>query len=124
MPDTPRPNSLDAFWMPFTPNRAYKADPRMVVRAEGVHYYTPDNRAILDATSGLWCCAAGHARPRIVAAIRQAAGELDYATNFNLGHPSAFEFANRLGALLPDNLDRIFFTNSGGGDRPSAGSDS
>ncbi|WP_395647023.1 aspartate aminotransferase family protein [Terricaulis sp.] len=113
MPDTPRPNSLDAFWMPFTPNRAFKADPRMVVRAEGMHYYTSDNRAILDATSGLWCCAAGHARPRIVEAIRQAAGELDYATNFNLGHPSAFEFANRLGALLPDGMDRVFFTNSG-----------
>jgi len=113
MPDTPRPNSLDAFWMPFTPNRAFKADPRMVVRAEGMYYYTPDGRAVLDGTSGLWCCAAGHNVPRIVEAIRRAAGELDYATTFNLGHPLAFEFANRLGQILPDGMDRIFFTNSG-----------
>jgi beta-alanine--pyruvate transaminase len=113
MPDTPRPNSLDAFWMPFTPNRAFKADPRMVVRAEGMFYYTPDGRAILDGTSGLWCCAAGHGRTRIVEAIQRAAAELDYATTFNLGHPLAFEFANRLSQILPDGLDRIFFTNSG-----------
>ncbi len=113
MPDTPRPNSLDSFWMPFTPNRAFKADPRMVVRAEGMYYYTADGRAILDGTSGLWCCAAGHGVPRIVQAIQRAAAELDYATNFNLGHPSAFEFANRLGQSLPEGLDRVFFTNSG-----------
>jgi beta-alanine--pyruvate transaminase len=113
MPDTPRPNSLDAFWMPFTPNRAFKADPRMVVRAEGMHYYTPDGRAVLDGTAGLWCCAAGHGRKPIVQAIQRAAAELDYATNFNLGHPSAFEFANRLADILPDGLDRIFYTNSG-----------
>ena len=113
MPDSPRPNSLDAFWMPFTPNRAFKADPRLVVRAEGMHYYTPDNRAILDATSGLWCCAAGHGRKRIVEAIQRAAAELDYVTSFNFGHPTAFEFANRLGEILPEGLDRVFFTNSG-----------
>jgi beta-alanine--pyruvate transaminase len=113
MPDTPRPNSLDAYWMPFTPNRAYKADPRMVARAEGLYYYTLDNRSILDATSGLWCCAAGHARPRIVQAIHRAASELDYAVPFNLGHPTAFEFANRLGEILPQGMDRVFFTNSG-----------
>jgi beta-alanine--pyruvate transaminase len=111
--DTPRPNSLDAFWMPFTPNRAFKADPRMVARAEGMHYYTPDGRAVLDATAGLWCVACGHARPRIVQAIQRAAGELDYSTTFNLGHPLAFEFANRLAQILPDGLDRIAFTNSG-----------
>jgi beta-alanine--pyruvate transaminase len=113
MPDSPRPNSLDAFWMPFTPNRAFKADPRMVVRAEGMYYYTPEGRAVLDGTSGLWCCAAGHGRTRIVEAIQRAAAELDYATTFNLGHPLAFEFANRLGQILPEGLDRIFFTNSG-----------
>jgi beta-alanine--pyruvate transaminase len=113
MTDTPRPNSLDAFWMPFTPNRVFKADPRMVVRADRMHYYTPEGRPILDATSGLWCVAAGHNQPKIVEAIRKAAGELDYAGNFNMGHPLAFEFANRLTGLLPDRLDRIFFTNSG-----------
>ncbi len=113
MTDTPRPNSLDAFWMPFTPNKAFKADPRMVVRADKMHYYTPEGRAILDGTSGLWCVAAGHNQPKIVEAIRKAAGELDYAGNFNMGHPLAFEFANRLTGLLPDRMDRIFFTNSG-----------
>jgi beta-alanine--pyruvate transaminase len=113
MPDTPRPNSLDSYWMPFTPNRKFKADPRMVARAEGMFYYTPDGRQILDGTAGLWCCAAGHNVPRIVEAIRRAAGELDYATSFNLGHPLAFEFANRLSEILPEGLDRVFFTNSG-----------
>jgi beta-alanine--pyruvate transaminase len=109
----PIPQSLDAFWMPFTPNRAFKADPRMIVRAEGMHYYTPDGRAVLDGTAGLWCCAAGHARPRIVQAIQRAAAELDYSTTFNLGHPLAFEFANRLAEILPARLDRVAFTNSG-----------
>ena len=113
MSDTHRPNSLDAFWMPFTPNKAFKADPRLVVRAEGMHYYTSDGRAVLDGTSGLWCVAAGHAQPRIVQAIQRAAAELDYAGSFNLGHPLAFEFANRLTGILPAGLDRIFFTNSG-----------
>lgn len=113
MSDTPRPNALDSFWMPFTPNRAFKADPRMVSRAEGMHYYTPEGRAVLDATAGLWCVACGHARPRIVEAIQRAAGELDYSTTFNLGHPLAFEFANRLAQILPAPLDQIFFTNSG-----------
>jgi beta-alanine--pyruvate transaminase len=113
MPDSLRPNSLDSYWMPFTPNRAFKADPRMVVRAEGMFYYAPDGRQILDGTSGLWCCAAGHARPRIVEAVQRAAAELDYATSFNLSHPIAFEFANRLAGILPEGLDRVFFTNSG-----------
>ena len=85
----------------------------MIVRAEGMHYFTPDGRPILDGTAGLWCVAAGHARPRIVAAIQRAAAELDYSTTFNLGHPLAFEFANRLAGILPSGLDRIAFTNSG-----------
>lgn len=112
-PGMPTPNSLDSFWMPFTPNRSFKADPRMVVRAEGVHYYTPDGRAVLDSTAGLWCVAAGHGRKPIVEAIQRAAAELDYATTFNLGHPNAFEFANRLADILPAGLDRVFYTNSG-----------
>src|SRR5690606_3773430 len=89
--DTTRPNSLDSFWMPFTPNKAFKADPRMVVRAEGMHYYSSDARALLVGTAGLWCCAAGQGRKRVVEAIQRAAAELDYATNFNLGHLVAFE---------------------------------
>jgi beta-alanine--pyruvate transaminase len=107
------PNSLDAFWMPFTPNRAFKADPRMIVRADDMHFYTQDGQAILDGTSGLWCSNAGHNVKRIVEAIQRQAAELDYSTTFNLGHPLAFEFANRLAAILPERLDRIFFTNSG-----------
>ena len=107
------PNSLDSFWMPFTPNKVFKADPRLVTRAEGMFYYTPDGRAVLDGTSGLWCVAAGHNQPKIVEAIRKAAGELDYAGSFNMGHPLAFEFANRLSTLTPEGMDRIFFTNSG-----------
>ena len=112
-PFTPTANSLEAFWMPFTPNRRFKADPRFLARAEGMHYFTPDGRRILDATSGLWCVNAGHNRPRIVEAIQRQAAEMDYATTFNMGHPLAFEFANRLAAILPDGLDHVFFTNSG-----------
>jgi beta-alanine--pyruvate transaminase len=106
-------NDLDAFWMPFTPNRRFKAHPRMLSRAEGMHYSTPDGRQVLDATSGLWCVNAGHNRPRIVEAIRRQAGEMDYATSFNMGHPAAFAFASRLAQITPPGLDRIFFTGSG-----------
>jgi len=109
----PPTNDLEAFWMPFTPNRAFKADPRLVERAEGMYYYTPDHRAILDATSGLWCVNAGHCRPQIVEAIQRQAARMGYATSFNLGHPKAFELASRLAHLLPGDLDHVFFTNSG-----------
>jgi beta-alanine--pyruvate transaminase len=112
MPDF-GPNDLDAFWMPFTPNRRFKSNPRMLSRAEGMHYYTPDGRQVLDATSGLWCVNAGHNRPKIVEAIRRQAGEMDYAPSFNMGHPAAFAFASRLAQITPPGLDRIFFTGSG-----------
>lgn len=108
-----RPNNLDAYWMPFTPNRQFKHSPRMLVAAEGVYYRSDDGRQILDGTGGLWCCNAGHNRPRIVEAIRQQAGELDYAPAFNFGHPKAFELASRVTQYFPAGLDRIFFTNSG-----------
>jgi len=111
--DTPIVNSLEAFWMGFTNNRAFKADPRMFVRAKGMHYFTPDGRAVLDATSGLWCVNAGHGRDKIVAAIARQAAELDYAPAFNLGHPLAFELASRLREVLPPGLDHVFFCNSG-----------
>jgi beta-alanine--pyruvate transaminase len=109
----PPPNDLEAYWMPFTPNRAFKAAPRLVERAEGMHYYTPDGRQVLDATSGLWCVNAGHGRKTIVEAIQRQAAELGYATSFNLGHGKAFELASRLAAILPGDLDHVFFTNSG-----------
>lgn len=106
-------NDLDAYWMPFTPNRRFKASPRLLGSAKDMHYATPDGRRILDATSGLWCVNAGHGREAITEAIRKQAGEMDYAPSFNLGHPLAFSFASRLAEVTPKGLDRIFFTNSG-----------
>ncbi|MEO8925998.1 MAG: aspartate aminotransferase family protein, partial [Caulobacteraceae bacterium] len=106
-------NSLDAFWMPFTNNRGFKEHPRLLARAKDMHYFTPDGRAILDATAGLWCVNAGHGRAKIVEAIARQAAELDFAPTFQLGHPLAFELAARLGALFPPGLDHVFFCNSG-----------
>jgi len=108
-----RPNDLEAFWMPFTPNRAFKKAPRMIVRAKDMHYYTDDGRAVLDATAGLWCCNAGHNRASVVAAIKRQAEELDYAPAFQFAHPHAFELASRIAALAPGDLDHVFFCNSG-----------
>ncbi|MBI3506384.1 MAG: aspartate aminotransferase family protein [Proteobacteria bacterium] len=107
------PNNLEALWMPFTANRQFKRKPRLLSRAEGMYYYTPDNRQILDGTSGLWCVNAGHGRKPIVEAIQKQAAKLDYAPGFQLGHPISFEFAARLQAMLPGNLNHVFFTNSG-----------
>lgn len=106
-------DSLASFWMPFTANRAFKAHPRQLVSASGMHYQSADGRTILDGTSGLWCCNAGHCRPEIGEAIAKAAATLDFAPTFQLGHPLPFELARRLAALMPAGLDRIFFTNSG-----------
>jgi beta-alanine--pyruvate transaminase len=107
------PNDLSAFWMPFTDNRGFKANPRMFVAAEGMHYTAAAGHQVLDATGGLWCVNAGHGRTRIVEAIRKAAGTLDFAPTFQLAHPLAFEAASRLSLIMPEGLDRIFFTNSG-----------
>ena len=91
------PNDLSAFWMPFTANRQFKKAPRMFVRAKDMHYTTRDGRKVLDGTAGLWCVNAGHCRPKITEAIQQQAAELDYAPAFQMGHPDAFELANRAG---------------------------
>ena len=107
------PNNLDAFWVPFTPNRAFKRAPRLIARAKGMHYFTPDGRAVLDGLAGLWCTNAGHNRDPIVAAITQQAAELDYAAAFHFAHPKAFELASRVAALAPGDLNRVFFCNSG-----------
>ena len=107
------PNDLQAYWMGFTPNRAFKARPRLIARAKDMYYYTPEGRAVLDGTAGLWCTNAGHNREPIVAAIRAQAGELDYAPAFQFSHPKAFELASRIGALAPGDLDHVFFCNSG-----------
>ena len=107
------PARTDAFWMPFTANRQYKAGPRLLASAEGMYYRTPDGREILDGTAGLWCCNAGHARPKIVEAIARQARTLDFAPTFQMGHPLAFVLAERLADLAPDPLKHVFFTNSG-----------
>jgi beta-alanine--pyruvate transaminase len=110
----PRPNSLDAFWMPFSDNRYFKGDTaRMLARAEGMSYFTPEGREILDGTAGLWCCNAGHGRREIKEAIQRQAAILDYAPTFQLGHPIAFEAAARIAEMTPEGMDRVFFTNSG-----------
>ncbi len=110
---TLRPNNLDAFWMPYTANRAFKANPRLLARAEGVHYYTPEGREVLDGTAGLWCVNAGHGRREIAEAIKRQAEELDFAPTFQMGHPIAFEAAAALAEFLPDGLEHVFWTNSG-----------
>jgi beta-alanine--pyruvate transaminase len=107
------PNDLEAYWIPFTPNRAFKAAPRLIARAKDMHYYTPDGRALLDGTAGMWCTNAGHNRDPIVQAIRAQAAELDYAPAFQFAHPKAFELASRVAALAPGDLDHVFFCNSG-----------
>jgi beta-alanine--pyruvate transaminase len=107
------PNDLSAFWMPFTANRQFKKSPRMFVAAKDMHYTTSDGRQVLDGTAGLWCVNAGHARPRIVEAIANQAAELDYAPAFQMGHPKAFELANRIVDIAPKGLDHVLFTNSG-----------
>ncbi|AJP56050.1 omega amino acid--pyruvate aminotransferase [Pandoraea vervacti] len=104
---------MTAFWMPFTNNRQFKSSPRLLTRAEGMYYTSSDNRQILDGTAGLWCVNAGHCRTEIVEAIRQQAGEMDFAPTFQMGHPKAFEAAAKIAEITPQGLDRIFFTNSG-----------
>ena len=114
MPSTTvAPNDLSAFWMPFTANRQFKQSPRMFVAARDMHYTTSDGRQVLDGTAGLWCVNAGHARPRIVEAIASQAAELDYAPAFQMGHPKAFELANRIVDIAPEGLEHVLFTNSG-----------
>ena len=104
---------LENFWMPFTSNRAFKAKPKLLVSAEGMYYTTDDGRQILDGAAALWCVNAGHGRAEITAAIRKQAAEMDFAPSFNLAHPLAFEFAHKLSGILPYDLKRVFFTNSG-----------
>jgi len=104
---------LDAFWMPFTANRQFKANPRLLARAEGMYYWTSDGREVLDGVAGLWCVNAGHGRREITEAVTKQLSTMEYAPAFQMGHPTAFELANRLAQVAPPGLDRIFFTNSG-----------
>eukprot|EP00475_Leptophrys_vorax_P025399 TRINITY_DN3558_c0_g1_i1.p1 TRINITY_DN3558_c0_g1~~TRINITY_DN3558_c0_g1_i1.p1 ORF type:complete len:467 (+),score=139.07 TRINITY_DN3558_c0_g1_i1:65-1465(+) len=111
-------SSKEEFWMPFTANKFFKVKPdlRVFTSAQGMYYYNADGREVLDATSGLWCVNAGHARPQIIHAITKQARQLDYAPTFQLGHEKAFEFAERaVKELLPESygLNRVFFANCG-----------
>jgi len=104
---------LEAFWMPFTANRQFKAHPRLLARAEGMHYTTVDGRTVLDGTAGLWCVNLGHSRDAISEAVARQIRELDFAPTFQMGHPLPFELARRLIKHLPGDLDHVFFANSG-----------
>ena len=113
MADTARPNDLDSYWMPFTANRQFKSKPRLMASAEGMYYRSTDGHKILDGTAGLWCVNAGHGRREIAEAVQRQLVALDYAPAFQMGHPAIFEAASRIAALLPGDLDRVFFGNSG-----------
>ena len=104
---------LSAYWMPFTANRQFKANPRMFVAAEGMYFTDAGGRKVLDGTSGLWCVNAGHARREIAQAVERQLLTLDYSPAFQMGHPGAFELATRLARIAPEGLDRVFFANSG-----------
>jgi beta-alanine--pyruvate transaminase len=109
----PTANNLDAYFMPFTANRQFKKNPRLLARAKGVHYWTPEGRRIIDGTAGLWCVNAGHGREEIKAAIAAQLEEMDYAPSFQMGHPKSFELAARHAAMLPGDLNHAFYCNSG-----------
>ena len=110
---TSQPANLDAFWMPFTANRNFKQHPRLLASAKDMHYKDVQGREILDGTGGLWCCNAGHSRPRIVEAVCQQIATMDFAPTFQMGHPLPFVLAERLAEIAPDSLKHVFFTNSG-----------
>ncbi|MBD2021988.1 aspartate aminotransferase family protein [Leptolyngbya sp. FACHB-36] len=105
--------SLDAFWMPFTANRQFKANPRLMASAKDMYYMTVDGRQVLDGTAGLWCVNAGHCRDKIVEAVHAQVAQLDFSPTFQMGHPGPFALADRLANMLPGDLNSIFFTNSG-----------
>ena len=104
---------LDAYWMPFTANRQFKQSPRLLTQADGMFFRDDKGREVLDGIAGLWCVNAGHNRPKIVKAIQDQAAELDFAPPFQMAHPKAFELAERLAAIAPTGMNRVFFTNSG-----------
>lgn len=104
---------LDAYWMPYTANREFKENPRIITGADGVWLIDAEGRKVLDGLSGLWTCGAGHNRPEITEAVARQLGQLDYAPAFQYGHPMAFQLAERLASMAPGDLNRVFFVNSG-----------
>ncbi len=115
--DNPAPRTdadwLAAHWMPFTGNRDFKANPRLMTGAQGCYYRDADGREIFDGLSGLWCCGLGHGRTEIAEAVGRQAAQLDYSPAFQFGHPLSFELANRIVGFMPEGLNRVFFTGSG-----------
>ncbi len=107
------PNDLESLWMPFSANKHFKKNPRLISRAKGMYYYTPSGDKILDGVAGLWCCNAGHSRDPIVEAIKKQAEELDFAPAFNMGHPKSFELSSKLSQIAPKGFNHVFFGNSG-----------
>src|SRR5262245_34579992 len=105
--------SLDEYWMPFTANRDFKQDPKMIVRAEGMYYWNDRGDRIVDGSAGRCCVAAGHGRREIADAVGAQLRELDFVAPFTRGHPRQFELATRVAELTPGDLKHIFFTNSG-----------
>lgn len=114
------PQALASFWMPFTGNREFRQNPRLVTRAEGAYYTSADGRKIYDSLSGLWCSSFGHGRKQIYEAIARTARELDFAPSFQFGHPLAFELAQKVAAIVPGDLNHVFFTTSGSGSADTA----
>ncbi len=106
-------NTLENHWMPFTANRDFKAEPRLVVRGEGPYYWNHKGQRVLDGVSGLFCCALGHGRAEIAEAVHKQLLEMDYSPSFNIGHPAPFELSARISAITPEPLNHVFFTNSG-----------
>ena len=113
MTPTATASTLDSLWMPFTANKAFKSRPRLLVRAKDMHYTSDDGRTILDGTAGLWCVNGGHCRQEIIDAMMQAASTLDFAPSFQMGHPLMFALAEKLGGILPEGMDTVFFSGSG-----------
>jgi beta-alanine--pyruvate transaminase len=109
----PTPAQLDAHWMPFSANRQFKSDPRMLVEADGCYYRDAEGRQVFDGLSGLWTCGLGHRRPEIVEAVSRQVSKLDYAPPFQFAHPLSFQLAERIAALMPEGLDHVFFCGSG-----------
>jgi beta-alanine--pyruvate transaminase len=110
---SPKPLPLDAYWMPFTGNRSFKESPRIIVQAQGAYFIDDGGRRILDGLSGLWCTGLGHCRPEISEAVARQIARLDYSPAFQFGHPLAFELAQQIAGLMPEGLNRVFFTGSG-----------
>jgi beta-alanine--pyruvate transaminase len=107
------PNDLESLWMPFSANKHFKRNPRLLSRAKGMYYFTPSGEKILDGVAGLWCCNAGHNRDEIVKAIKDQAEEMDFAPAFNMGHPKSFQLSSKISQISPEGFNHVFFGNSG-----------